>query len=493
MRQILSDTTLRKLQLIEYLDLLTDPIDEGQLVEDLAVSHRTLMHDIQQINNEYDFLTIYKTHQGVYLKYAKGANLRSIYRYLLKHEPSFKLLDWLFRHPNPTMEEAEKALYTSQSTIYRLINKLNEQLDKYHLCINYPNLTFEGEEVDIRFFFAQFYSEISEYNEWPFESIDIDALKELIVFSYSLAGDQLNYPTLRFLLFSLGVNIIRLRQGHKIFVETNAFDILYQEFLKMPDQVNRMQEIAKQLGFALNLNNIKQLFIAYAKETFDSPQIGEPINEKAIESVRQSTEYLAQIIYQLSDKYHIPIEDVAELAGYLHNTANLFKWETETFNILYPYLPKFIDRAQYYIGDFVTDARQLLHEYIEALELDSSEMMHNLLVYNLIIHWPNLIKYLYTDQIRHIHCAVISDDDINHASFIVDVLNMNKRPYVHYHIYKERVIDSYTLDSSPYDVLITTFPIPPLQYKPVCSIHRFPTEKDLQLIDRTIYRLMNIK
>ena len=64
MRQMLSDTTLRKLHLIEYLDLLTHPIDERQLAEDLAVSRRTLMHDIQQINNDYDFLMIYKTHQG---------------------------------------------------------------------------------------------------------------------------------------------------------------------------------------------------------------------------------------------------------------------------------------------------------------------------------------------------------------------------------------------------------------------------------------------
>ena len=490
---MLSDTTLRKLHLIEYLDLLTHPIDERQLAEDLAVSRRTLMHDIQQINNDYDFLMIYKTHQGVYLEYANGANLRSIYRYLLKSEPAFKLLDWIFRHKEPLIEQAEGDLFTSQSTIYRLVNKLNEQLDKYHISIKYPNLAFEGKEVDIRFFFAQFYSEISGYNEWPFQRIDIDALKEFLISSYSIAGAQLNYPTLRFLLFSLSVNIVRLRQGHRIFVETNAFDIVYQEFLKMPDQVDRMQELAQQLGFELTLNNIKQLFIAYAKEAFELPSIKETINETAIESVRQSTEYLAQIIHQLSDKYYVPIEDVAELAGYLHNTAHLFKWETETFNILYPYLPNFIDRAYYYIGDFVTEAQQSLHDYIEAMELDSSEMMHNLLVYDLITHWPNLIKYLYTNQLRHIHCAVISDDDIHHAAFIVDVLNMNKRPYVHYHIYREREIDSYTLDNSPYDVIITTFPIPPLQYKPVCSIHRFPTEKDLQLIDQTIYSLMNIK
>lgn len=88
---------------------------------------------------------------------------------------------------------------------------------------------------------------------------------------------------------------------------------------------------------------------------------------------------------------------------------------------------------------------------------------------------------------------MISDNDIDHAAFMVDVLNINKRPYVHYHVYTGQDIDSMTLDSSPYDVIITTFPIPPLRHKPLCSIHRIPTEKDFQLIDQTIYDLMNFK
>lgn len=95
-----------------------------------------------------------------------------------------------------------------------------------------------------------------------------------------------------------------------------------------------MQEIAQQLGFELNLKNIKQLFVAYAKEALSSPVEEEMINETADEVVRQSTEHLARIIDYLSDKYRVPIEDAVGLAGYLHNTANLFKWETETFNIL---------------------------------------------------------------------------------------------------------------------------------------------------------------
>lgn len=493
LRQMLSDTTLRKLQLIEYLDLKTDPIADNQIADDLAISHRTLTHDIQQINTEYDFLHISNTHWGVYLEYSKGANLRSIYRYLLKNEPGFRLLDWIFRHTVPTVEKAAEDLYTSKSTIYRLVNKLNLHLEQYHIQIKYPDLIFEGNEVDIRFFFAQFYSEISEYNEWPFKSIDIDAIKELIISAYSYAEYQLNYPTIRFLLFSVSVNMVRLRQGHHISTETNAFDIMYHEFLETPENLTFMQEITQRLGIEMSLNNIKQLFIAYAKETFESPRIEEHANDESIETVRQSMEFLSRIIGQLSDKYHIPIEDIPELAGYLHNTANLFKWETETFNILYPYMPKFIERTQYYIGDFVTVARELLHEYIEQMELDSSDMMHDLLVYNLITHWPNLFKHLYTDRTRKIHCAVISDDDIHHATFMVDILNMNKRPYVHYHVYTDYDIDPFTLDNSPYDVIITTFPIPRLKYKPVCSIHRFPTEKDLYLIDRTIYKLVNMK
>ncbi|PKY88582.1 hypothetical protein CYJ57_05510 [Falseniella ignava] len=321
----------------------------------------------------------------------------------------------------------------------------------------------------------------------------VEALKELVIFAYDLVCDKLNYSTLRFLLFSISINLIRLRQNHRIFIESNAVDIVYQEFLKLPQQAERMREIAQQLGFELNLKNIKQLFVAYAKEALSSPVEEEMINETAEEVVRQSTEHLARIIHYLSEKYRVPIEDAVGLAGYLHNTANLFKWETETFNILYPYIPNFIERTQYYIGDFVTDARQLVHEYIEAMKLDSSEIMHNVLVYELITHWPHLIKYLFTDQIRHIHCAVISDNNIDHAAFMVDVLNINKRPYVHYHVYTGQDIDPLTLDSSDYDVIITTFPIPPLQYKPVCSIHRFPTEKDFQLIDQTIYSLVNIK
>lgn len=494
MRAILSDTTLRKLHIIEHLDYSTRPIPEKVLAEKLKLSLRTLQLDVEQINIDYHpLLHIHKANSELRLDYHSGKTIRAVYQYLLKNELGFILLDRNFRYGYASQQHAAVDLKTSRSTIYRLIQKINPRLSKYHIQIGSPNLAFIGEEIDIRFFFAQFFSESTQFGEWPFETIDQAALKEMIIFAYSLVDDKLSYPTLRFLLFSVGVNLIRLRQGYRIPVQTTALDSMYHDFIQQPTLVKRMEQLADQLDFELTLDNIKQLFIAYTGETFQAPKLRDQQSQSEVDTIRYSTKQWSAIIHSLADKYQVPIEDEAELTNHLHNTAHLFKWETETFNILYPYVTSFLMRSQYYVGDFIQDAYQLIRKYIQLLDLDSSKLLLDLLVYTLITHWSKLVPHLYATRSPQIHCAVISDMDPKHAEFVADILSLNKRPYVHFHAYTSRNVDKFYLDNSDFDLIVTTFSMTPLSNKPLCSIHRFPTEKDLYLIDRSIYELLNIE
>lgn len=143
-----------------------------------------LQTTLNQIDVGMELIHDYNT-GVIYLKKQNNTNLDELHYFLLRDSVDYKLVVYLYNHPQFSISKLAAHLSLGEAAVYKRITKLNEQIQEFGIVIKRGKM--HGSELQICFFFYKFF-----WNALPFDGIETIANDQNILNFVSYLEKQLN-------------------------------------------------------------------------------------------------------------------------------------------------------------------------------------------------------------------------------------------------------------------------------------------------------------
>lgn len=321
LRSLLSGSERRRLQIVEILNEQESWMSLTNLAQGLACSTRVLKDDLNYFKEYFKELSIETSYMGVRLSFDHNRGLRFLYQFFLKHSLSFRLLENIFVYKNKTAKELADQLFVSISTVYRLIDQINEALQAFDFQIESKPFRLVGSEKKIRYFFYLYYSEKHSPMDWPFETIDEEAIDSLL--SFFIDFTQIPADFAYFSVFKLvsTINFVRFKNGYTVdldFTESNFHEIIPN--LSLHSTIFQFFEETESVKVDNQL--VKELFTPYIEEEFAPNYERLKLLVEKEEKTRNEVRFLEDLLEDISEKNNIPILNKKAIVLAMHNCCS---------------------------------------------------------------------------------------------------------------------------------------------------------------------------
>ena len=401
---------------------------------------------------------------GIRIINTDDSDIEMVYHHFFKHSTHFSILEFIFFNEGCQAESICKEFYISLSSLYRIISQINKVIKKqFQFEISLTPVQIIGNERDIRYFFAQYFSEKYYFLEWPFENFSSEPLSQLLELVYKETSFPMNLSTHRMLKLLLVTNLYRIKFGHFMEVEKDSFNNqLLESFMQAEEIEEIVASFDSEYQISLNKEVIGQLFVSYFQKMFFIDEEVFLNYAKTDSYVKKSYRLLGDLVDQVSREYSLQIDNKDNLIWHLHNTAHLYRQELSTEFILFDQKGNTIRNFQNIFPKFVSDVKKEFSHYIETLEICSSSMMVNHLSYTFITHTKHLVLNLLQNQPK-LKVLVMSNFDQYHAKSVAETLSYYCSNNFELEVWSELELSLESLKDSPYDIIISNFIIPPIE------------------------------
>ena len=464
MRLLLSKKQRRQLQLLEILIKEKRWFHLKELAKRLDCTERSLKEDLSNLRSTFDDFIIESSTNGIKLSYEDSVGLEVIYHDFCKESQGFALIKYLFFHKDVSNEYICRKFDLSHQSFYRLIRTINQKLQtKYNIKIDLKPLNLVGDEIDVRFFYAQYFAERYYYMEWPFPEFKEEAVTDLITFFFKLYGYPLTFSVLRSYKVLLTVYLSRIKQGYFIDMPTN-YDVYKDQYQGVTNVEEMLRYFSLQLGVELNGKVLEQFFIIFIQENFYfSPE--SLIEAAATDSyAKKSTTLIKDMFRELCYTYDLDIENLDEMLMHVHNTSHLGRKELFSEFLLFDIKTNTNEDFKSIFPTFYDDLRNYLIIYMKTMKHDLNEEILKHMIYTVYTHWERLLPQLLRRR-KSIKVLIISRFDDHHAKSMIDFLNFyctDNFEFTQMIKYNLTVDD---IENSDADVVVANFMIPKLKRK----------------------------
>ena len=469
MRLLLSKKQRRQLQLLEILIKEKRWFHLKQLAKRLDCTERSLKEDLSNLRSTFDDFLIESSTNGIKLSYEDSVGLEVIYHHFFKESQAFALIEYLFFHKDVSNEYICRKFDLSHQSFYRLIRTINQKLQtKYNVKIDLKPLNLVGDEIDVRFFYAQYFAERYYFMEWPFSEFKEEAVTDLITFFFKLYGYPLTFSLLRSYKVLLTVYLSRIKQGYFIDIPTN-YDVYKDQYQGVTNVEEMLRYFSLQLGVELNGKVLEQFFIIFIQENFYfSPE--SLIEAAATNSyAKKSTTLIKDMFRELCYTYDLDIENLDEMLMHVHNTSHLGRKELFSEFLLFDIKTNTNEDFKSIFPAFYDDLRNYVIIYMKTMKHDLNEEILKHMIYTVYTHWERLLPQLLRRR-KSIKVLIISRFDDHHAKSMIDFLNFyctDNFEFTQMIKYNLTVND---IENSDADVVVANFMIPELKRKPfICT------------------------
>lgn len=403
---------------------------------------------------------------GIRIINTDDSDIEMVYHHFFKHSTHFSILEFVFFNEGCQAESICKEFYISSSSLYRIISQINKVIKRqFQFEISLTPVQIIGNERDIRYFFAQYFSEKYYFLEWPFENFSSEPLCKLLALVYKETAFPVNFATQRMLKLLLVTNLYRIKFSHFLEVEKNSFNNqLLESFMQAEGIEDIVASFDSEYHISLNKDVIGQLFVSYFQKMFFIDEEVFLNYAKTDSYVKKSYRLLGDLVDEVSREYSLQIDNKDNLIWHLHNTAHLYRQELSTEFILFDQKGNTIRNFQNIFPKFVSDVKKELSHYLETLEVCSSSMMVNHLSYTFITHTKHLVLNLLQNQPK-LKVLVMSNFDQYHAKSVAETLSYYCSNNFELEVWDELELSLDALKESPYDIIISNFIIPPIENK----------------------------
>ena len=489
MKALLKKNEQRQLDLIDILYARTQAISISEVANKLGYSERTIALDIRALQEKFPFLILKVNNQSITMAIEPHYNISYVYQYMFQCNTGVQLLERLFLYKQTHLKDLLTLLELSQATVYRLIEQVNEQIThNYEVKIDTNPFQLKGDEDKIRGLFSQLYSDIYTPLEWPFINIDEAAIADLIIIVTDAIHYPLNYIGINYMKFLVAVNLVRLRQGHDVEIESEKAAYIYKTLQSTPFMSDQTKQTMKRLGVPLNQHTVNQLFHVFINSDYIFPN-SKIINfSKDIDKRIESFNHFNYIVETLKKEFDLTFDNPGPLILNLHNAAILNHLDIDSGNILLDSKTKFIEDLSRRFPDFISRASQLFQEYCMKMGSKWDRFLNDRLIHHLFIQWETLYTQLVKNK-RIIEVIIVCNYEPNHAFFLKEYFELHFGKKVRFNIYNDSQISITQLKKVSEPIILSTFHIPFIEGKYIININFFPSEDDLEKVYNVLKKM----
>ncbi len=439
MRDLLSKKSHRQLELLELLFENKRWFHISELAELLHCAERSVKDDLSQVRSSFPDLIFHSSTNGIRIINTDDSDIEMVYHHFFKHSTHFSILEFIFFNEGCDTDSICKEFYISSSSLYRIIRHINKIIKKqYRFEISLNPVRITGNEIDIRYFFAQYFSEKYYFLEWPFE-------------------------------------------------EKNSFNNhLLESFMEAEEIEEIVASFDSEYHISLNKEVIGQLFVSYFQKMFFIDENLFMSCAKTDSYVKNSYQLLSDLIDQIESKYNLKIDNNDNLIWHLHNTAHLHRQELSTEFILFDQKGNTIKNFQNIFPRFVSEVKEGMEHYLETLDMDRNSMKVNHLSYTFITHSKHLVLNLLQNQPK-LKVLVMSNFDQYHAKSVAETLAYYCSNNFELEVWSELELSLDALKESPYDIIISNFIIPPIENKRLIYSNNVNTVALISLLNAMMF------
>ena len=488
MRDLLSKKSHRQLELLELLFEHKRWFHRSELAELLNCTERAVKDDLSHVKSAFPDLIFHSSTNGIRIINTDDSDIEMVYHHFFKHSTHFSILEFVFFNEGCDTDSICKEFYISSSSLYRIISHINKIIKKqYRFEISLNPVRIIGNEIDIRYFFAQYFSEKYYFLEWPFEDFSVEPLCKLLALVYKETAFPVNFATQRMLKLLLVTNLYRIKFSHFLEVEKNSFNNqLLESFMQAEGIEDIVASFDSEYHISLNKEVIGQLFVSYFQKMFFIDEEVFLNYAKTDSYVKKSYRLLGDLVDQVSREYNLQIDNKDNLIWHLHNTAHLHRQELSTEFILFDQKGNTIKNFQNIFPRFVSEVKEGIEHYLEALDMDRNSMKVNHLSYTFITHSKHLVLNLLQNQPK-LKVLVVSNFDQYHAKSVAETLAYYCSNNFELEVWSELELSLESLKDSPYDIIISNFIIPPIENKRLIYSNNVNTVALISLLNAMMF------
>ena len=488
MRDLLSKKSHRQLELLELLFEHKRWFHRSELAELLNCTERAVKDDLSHVKSAFPDLIFHSSTNGIRIINTDDSDIEMVYHHFFKHSTHFSILEFIFFNEGCQAESICKEFYISSSSLYRIISQINKVIKRqFQFEISLTPVQIIGNERDIRYFFAQYFSEKYYFLEWPFENFSSEPLSQLLELVYKETSFPMNLSTHRMLKLLLVTNLYRIKFGHFTEVDKDSFNDQSLDFLMQAEGIEDIvASFDSEYHISLNKEVMGQLFVSYFQKMFFIDEEVFLSYAKTDSYVKKSYRLLGELVDQVSREYNLQIDNKDNLIWHLHNTAHLHRQELSTEFILFDQKGNTIKNFQNIFPRFVSEVKEGIEHYLEGLDMDCNSMKVNHLSYTFITHSKHLVLNLLQNQPK-LKVLVMSNFDQYHAKSVAETLSYYCSNNFELEVWTELELSKESLEESPYDIIISNFIIPPIENKRLIYSNNINTVSLISLLNAMMF------
>ncbi|WP_433775410.1 helix-turn-helix domain-containing protein [Bacillus wiedmannii] len=223
----------RKLYILEALNNGGNIVASKNLADQLDCSTRTIINDVSQLKNELpkDWEIVSVKTRGYILIKPMGESILPIINSYLTANVLYKIMLGIFHNRYYTLEKWSQLLYMNKLTLRKHLKDYNKMLNKNRLSIKFRELQLEGDEINVRYYYAAFFYFTQKFDNQCLAPIELRKKLSSILERNEV---QMDVALLRSIIF---VFINRFQHKHYITKEVKHRPIYNN------DQLNCVNEI----------------------------------------------------------------------------------------------------------------------------------------------------------------------------------------------------------------------------------------------------------
>lgn len=468
MRNLLSSKEKRQLEFMEYL------IDSKKwthlyiLAEKFGCTERILKQDIAELREAFPNFDIQTSTNGVKIYFPKENSIEEVYRYFFANSQNFSLLEYIFFHEGETINDISNAFYTTPANLYRIINKMVKDIEpKFKFNIQLTPVSITGNEVDIRYFYAQYFSERYNFLEWPFTDFNEEDLDEFAKYFYTPTNYPMGFAIFHMYKWMVMIGIYRVKNKHFVPIPDNFFDEIFPPFAQLPDIEEKLVYFSEKFQISMTAEILAQIFISFIQDTiFLSPEEFYASLEED-EYAKKSCRLLDEMLLKLEFKLNIHFHNRNDLIWYMHNTVHLERQETFTDPLLFNQKQRTMNNFQKHFASAFEIVKSEIMNYLKLMNrTHTPEHIHHL-IYTLFTHGEDMAIQLLMNRPK-IKVLVISNFDHAHPITLMRVLSYYCNDRFIFENWTDVDLSSDILNNTDYDIIVANFYIDGLKKEFIC-------------------------
>lgn len=168
----LEKNEVREMTIFNQLVLNKGVVTFADLLDDLSISKASLEKDIDSLTDRIQVfngqVSILYDGKTIELAMSDELSLQHIRRMYLSQSIKIAIINFLFKHQEFSITQLTQELAISESSLFRKIKDLNKHLKPFGIKIR--NGQMQGEELQIRYFYFQFYRYIDNQSSLQAEN-----------------------------------------------------------------------------------------------------------------------------------------------------------------------------------------------------------------------------------------------------------------------------------------------------------------------------------